>query len=721
MRRWLTRVAAALAVLLLAAAIVLGVVAYSPPPAFDSQQARAVAGAYKARIIRDRFGAPHLYGARDADVAFGLGYAHAEDDWKTLESVVLLARGRTALRDGAAAAPGDYLFHLFGVGEAVADGYRKTLSPDVRAVVEAYAAGITLYAADHPGKISPWALPVTGEDVVAGFAFRAPFFFGLEPVLKSLLAEDGKQAALPDAMRQAFHLKDGAEFGSNAIAVAPSRSEDGHTRLLINSHQPYSGPVAWYEARLKSEEGWDMVGGLFPGSPVVLVGHNRSLGWAHTVNEPDLIDVYRLEVDDADDPRRYRHNGAWRDFERRLAPLRIKLFGPFAVTVTRPVLRSVHGPALVTGKGAFAIAFAGQGELRAVEQWYRMNRAENLEDWRAAMAMNAVPSLNTIYADKTGAIGFVYNALIPDRTPGHDYQGILDGADPALVWRGALGFDAVPQLYNPRSGYLVSANGTPLRVTDPADDLKPDAIPETMRVEWHQTNRVMRALALFGGDDSISEADFLRYKFDKAYAPDSNFFRFVNAILAMDFSDDPDLMEAQALLGEWDGAAEQDNEIAPLAILGTMKAIRGFAFKGWDMEPGEALRETVAELKKYHGGLRVRWGDINLMRRGGQALSLGGGPDTLRAVYGGRALRADGTLDAVAGDTYYQIVDWAADGALRTRSIHQFGSATLDEGSAHFADQMPLFAAEKLREMPLDEAALLRETSRDYSIGGGPD
>ncbi len=75
------------------------------------------------------------------------------------------------------------------------------------------------------------------------------------------------------------------------MAVAPSRSADGATRLLVNSHQPYAGPVAWYEAVLQSDEGWHVAGGFFPGSPFMLHGHNEHLGWANTVNEPDLVDI----------------------------------------------------------------------------------------------------------------------------------------------------------------------------------------------------------------------------------------------------------------------------------------------------------------------------------------------------------------------------------------------------------------------------------------------
>ena len=85
-------------------------------------------------------------------------------------------------------------------------------------------------------------------------------------------------------------------IGSNVIGVSPQKSSDGHTRLLVNTHQPWTGPVAWYEAHMKSENGLNITGGLFPGSPLVNHGHNDSLGWSFTSNSPDLIDIYELTI-----------------------------------------------------------------------------------------------------------------------------------------------------------------------------------------------------------------------------------------------------------------------------------------------------------------------------------------------------------------------------------------------------------------------------------------
>ena len=145
---------------------------------------------------------------------------------------------------------------------------------------------------------------------------KTPLFFGVHKVLENMMERK------PNEFKKSYNLKEIAKSvkdaqytkGSNVFAVASHRSEDEKIRLAINSHQPWDGQFAWYEAHINSEEGWNMVGGLFPGSPVVLVGHNDHLGWGHTVNAPDLIDVYELELHPSD-PYLYKFDNEWKRFK----------------------------------------------------------------------------------------------------------------------------------------------------------------------------------------------------------------------------------------------------------------------------------------------------------------------------------------------------------------------------------------------------------------------
>jgi len=132
---------------------------------------------YDVEIVRDEFGVPHINGKTDADAAYGLAFAHSEDDFGTIEEVVSMTRGRYGAIAGQDGAQVDFVFNLLGVRETV-DRHYDEIPADVRAVLDGYAAGLNAYAEKHPEEVRLSNLfPVNGKDIVAGFVLRAPFFY----------------------------------------------------------------------------------------------------------------------------------------------------------------------------------------------------------------------------------------------------------------------------------------------------------------------------------------------------------------------------------------------------------------------------------------------------------------------------------------------------------------------------------------------------------------
>jgi acyl-homoserine-lactone acylase len=710
--------------------VLLGACASTGPRAeFNRQEVLDSASRYDVEIIRDEWGVPHIFGTTDADAAFGLAYAHAEDDFPTIQDALLTARGTTAAYQGKDAAAVDYMVQLLGVWDYVDAQYASDLRPETRAICEAYAAGLNYYAAENTDElISRDLLPFTGKDVVAGFVFRGPFFFGLDNAVRELFGSERrrevstktaglKDTSLAKAMADASEwLTGGAELGSNTFAVSPKRTADGGTYLNINSHQPWEGPVTWWEAHVHSDEGWDAVGGVFPGAPVILHGHNRNLGWAHTVNRPDLVDIYVLETN-PDDPNQYKFDGEWRDFEREEARIVVKLFGPFKIAVKREVLRSIHGPVVRAEHGVYAIRYAGMGGIQQVEQWYRMNKAETMAQWFDAMQMRANASLNTGFADSEGNIAYIYNALLPLRADGYDWQQYLPGDTSETLWTEYLPFDEMPLVINPASGFIQNCNSSPFQTTIGEGNPDPDAFPEKYGIERHMTNRALQANALFGADESITWEAFKAYKFDVAYHSESFVGRSVSAIVNAPTQEDPVTAEAVALLKNWDLRAAADSRGAALAIL-TLQPL----YRGSDAELPEtsallaALKATAERLQTAHGRIDVPWSEVNLLKRGDVTHGLGGGPDTLRAITG-RQSENGAEIIAYTGDSYILLVRWDAEGDLYSESVHQYGNATLDQSSPHYADQAPLFARHELKPLELDEADLRANAKRIYRPG----
>lgn len=696
MRGWL-KILGLLAALL--AVVLVGLASWdnlsSRAPAADSQVKRDV------RIVRDSYGVPHIYGRTDADVAYGLAYAHAEDDFPTLEEVIAATRGRAAAITGKDGATLDFALALLDARRDAERGYMTQLSPATRALVEAYAAGLNRYAEKHPGEMRLRGLfPVTGRDVVTGFALRSPFFFGLDRTLGALV-----ENKLPP--RDSGPAE---EKGSNAFALAPRKSSDGVTRLISNSHQPWTGGVAWWEVVVHSQAGWDFAGATFPGAPFPLLGHNKVLGWTNTVNRPDLVDTYKLVM--SEDGKSYRYDGDWLPLETKRVWLRVK-FGPLTLPVPRTIYRSKHGPVIKNDLGYFALRYTGFGDVRQVEQYYRLNKARDFAEWRQIMAMQAVPATNFVYADAVGHIGRFYNARFPVRAKGFDWKGVLPGDTSKAVWTSYVPFAAYPAVIDPPSGWVADSNNTPFHTTAPADDLKRADFADELGIETNMTNRARRWIALFAAAPArMSRDDLLRIKFDKAYDKAGTIGEWFAAIEASS-PGGPDGSSARVLLREWDWVQDGRGKADAMAAMVIGAAARSM-YRG-DPLPDAAtvLEKESAWLRKHFGRLDPPLSDVQRIVRGKLSVPVYGGPDTLRALYSTKD-DAKGVRFGMNGDSWIQLVEWGPDGTLASRSIHQFGAATLRPDSRHYADQVQLFANEQWKPVWFDEKSLAGHIERSY-------
>jgi acyl-homoserine-lactone acylase len=697
------RVGLGLLALLLIVAVALAVW----EPLLADRAAAPSARAYDTVIARDRWGVPHVFGRTDADTAFGVAYAHAEDDFSTLQEVLAMTRGRLGAITGQEGAKVDYAVHLLGARATVDRDYSK-LPADVRALLDGYAAGLNRYAERHPGEVKLAKLfPLNGQDVATGFVVRLPFFFGLDAVLGSLSGDDPLPAERAPAQEE--QREQGApvaeavsQNGSNAFAVAPRRSSDGWTRLVSNSHQPWRGGVAWYELVVHSGEGWNFAGATFPGSPYPFLGHNEFLGWTNTVNRPDLIDVYRLKTDgDA-----YRYDGRMRPLEKRRVWLPVRLWGPFTLPVPRTVYRAVQGPVMRGAKGDFAIRYAGADQLGMLEQYYRINRARSWAEWDRAMAINGVAATNFVYADRTGRIAMIYNGAFPARRPGFDYAGVLPGDTSRAYTPGKLPWSAVPKNIDPPSGFLQNANNSPYLAAGRGAELPVQ--PPLLGVETDDTNRGIRAVELLEADRSISQADLERIKYDTGVSARSFIRRWIADAVASKGD-----AEARQLLARWDfdfdGRGPADTLAAMVVRTGNAWHFR----RRPRTDPAEAVDDAAAHLRKHFGRLDVPLGEAMRLRQGGVDFPLDGGPDVLRAM----ALwdeADDGRLAVRHGDSFLMFMAWDREGRVRSRSIQPFGAATTRPDSPHHADQAPLFVRHETKPVWFHPRALRGNTERVY-------
>lgn len=732
MRKWLPRVGWTLLVLVLVIVVALA----SWEPIFAEQPGSPPPPhKYTADISRDEFGVPHIHGKTDPDVAFGVAYAHAEDDFSTLQDVVAMTRGRYGAIAGQDGAGVDFAYHFIGARETAHRHYGE-LPADVRAVLDGYASGLNRYAEQHAGEIKLGRLfPVNGEDIAAGFALRQPFFFGLDRVLGPLakgepqlpehgssltgaaptnLTKGGGDQMVPDpAMPLPLPMGSVAESsGSNAFAVTPQRAGDGVTRLISNSHQPYHGGVAWYELEIDSDSGWHFAGATFPGSPYPFLGHNENLGWTNTVNRPDLIDLYKLDANA--DATQYKLDGKWVQLEKQRVWLPVR-FGPLVLPIPRTVWRAAQGPAMVTPSGVYALRYAGIDSIESLEQYYRITKAQDFAQWQKAMALQGIPATNFIYADKAGNIADWYNAAIPDRKAGPDWRHAVSGSDSNLIWKGPIPFASYPHLINPASGFLFNSNNTPLVAAGPGSELNPATIPAIWGVETDMTNRARRAVKLLSEPGPITRDRLYGIKFDTGYEREGYVAYMLDGITKLDLRGEPSLQKAQALLATWDLKADGKGKADALAVMVLEEAMSASYGLRPMPDPKTELAKAAAHLTKYFGRIDPPLGEVIRIRQGKVDLPDDGGGDTLRAATAWN-VDSDGRLSVKHGDSFVMWIEWGKDGVVHSQSIQPYGAATTRPNDPHYADQAALFVKHQFKPVWFTRADVAAHAFRRETV-----
>ena len=271
-------------------------------------------------IVRDKYGIPHIFAKTDAELAYGLAWANAEDDFNTIQEAYLAGNALLSRHIGLRGAPADFITQFIGSKELI-DEKIGEISSDYLKVISGYAQGLNSYAEKNPDKVLYKKLfPIN------------PKMMMMYSQLQLFISNQGADWAgrILNNDTQGEYL-DQNLTGSNVIAMNSNKTQSGETFLAINTHQPLEGPTSWYEVHLNSEEGTNIIGTLYPGTPHVLIGVNENLGWSHTVNYPDKTDVFKLRMKNN---RKYIVDGQEYKLEKLKAKINIKILG-FPIKINR--------------------------------------------------------------------------------------------------------------------------------------------------------------------------------------------------------------------------------------------------------------------------------------------------------------------------------------------------------------------------------------------------
>lgn len=662
-------------------------------------------------IVRDQWGVPHIYGKTDKETAYGLAWAHSEDNFKTIQETFLPSQNKLASIKGKDGATLDYIVQALRCREA-AESQFQYLSKEVVAVIEGYIEGINAYAAAHPEEVLVKnSFPMNIMDYLTGYNMVIHFFSDSGNVLKDLLNDDIKYA---DSLFEE-NVSD-KTIGSNAFAIRREKTEDNKTYLNVNTHQPLDGPFSWYEAHVVSDEGWNMLGGLYPGSPFPLIGTNEHLGWTHTYNYPDLIDVYQLEMH----PKKknvYKFDGEWKELETSKAKLKVKIFLGMKITVKRDLYWSIHGPVIKNKSGYFAFHSNALENISSIDQWYQMNKATNLEEFQTALKMCALPRFSVSYADRQDNIFYLSGGRIPIRTGDYDWKGVLPGNTSKTITKGYHAMEDLPQILNPSHGYLFNTNNTPFNASHPDDNVLESDYDPTLGFSEGENNRSARFMELIAQYPTMNYEEFLRIKYDQQY-PDSLLCPFqLNEVFDLDASKYPKIKELIEIIQSWDRKANIENTAAAQwSVLFKKLMVRTKAdglFHATSL-PEELLIEEIEATQKYllkhFKKIDITLADYQIHARGETEMPISGLVDMIAAT--NTVPAEDGQVKAISGDSYIMLVRYSDD-ATEIETVLPYGESS-DPESEHFTDQMNMYLNHERKKMTLDKETIYKEAVKVY-------
>ena len=294
-------------------------------------------------------------------------------------------------------------------------------------------------------------------------------------------------------------------IGSNNWVIGGQHTATGLPLLADDPHLGIQMPSIWYENSLHAP-GWDVVGFIFPGVPGVVIGHNDRIAWGVTNVGPDAQDLYLEKLNPNNDPLQYEFEGEWEDVE--VIEEVIKVNG--GEDVVLEVRLTHHGPILNEVEeginDVLAVRWVAHEPTKAVKALYLLDQAQNFDDFRAALEHWAIAPQNFIYADVDGNIGYQTPGWVPIR-PNDDGLAPKPGWTGEHEWEGWIPYDEMPTLYNPDSGYIVTANNA---VVD-AD------YPYQLSLYWNDGDRAQRITDLIEAaiaDGDVTAQDLAEIQFD---------------------------------------------------------------------------------------------------------------------------------------------------------------------------------------------------------------
>lgn len=590
-------------------------------------------------VYRDAMGIPHIYATTTHDLFFAQGYVHAQERFWQMDTWRHIGSGTLSEMFGEGQVKTDSFLRTLG-WKNVAEQEWEQLSPEAKAIAQAYADGVNAYLKDHNGstasleyaivallspdyKIEPWT-PVNSLTWGKAMAWdlggnmddeieRAILLQTLTPEQVAELYPPYPQdypVIVPSIGENVSKIEDqtvnipselqfsnfdfqtvaenlsllesvlgptGPDIGSNSWAVSGKLTTTDQPLLANDMHLGIQMPSIWIQNSLhclpKSDAcSFDVTGFSFAGVPGIIAGHNDRIAWAYTNLGPDVQDLF-IEKVNPENPNQYEVNGKWVDFETRKET--INVVGGEAVEITVRISR--HGPIISDTYGplkdnvdpeteatpfkdkagielpqnyVIALSWTALTPNSPFEAIWNFDQAQNWDEFREAARNWSVPAQNLLYADVDGNIAYQTPGVIPIRKNG-DGTLPIPGWNSEYDWTGYIPFDELPYVFNPESGYIVTAN----------NQANPRDYPYLITQDWDYGQRAARIVAMIENAPGEIDADYIK----SIHGDSKSLNAEVLVPILLSVNLDPELAAVRdQYLSTWDYQETADSQAASL-------------------------------------------------------------------------------------------------------------------------------------------------------------
>ena len=536
-------------------------------------------------VYRDSFAIPYIFARSDNDVAFAIGYLHAQERMFSMDLIRRAGEGRLSEILGEKALPFDKMFRTVGLSRNIEKNLTKN-DKIVMGILQSYSNGVNAYLKDHKDncgiefdvlgyqpedwkpihsliviKMMAWELNIgwwtdisfaelvqkLGKEkvleILPDYPENAPTIiadnFNFLPAINSSLVETDREF-------RKFIGWTGTHIGSNNWVINGNKSVSGKPIIANDPHLAFSAPGIWYAAVIKSKD-WDAAGVTLPGVPGIVIGKGDGISWVLTNVMNDDADFYIEKLDSS--KTKYFVNGQWKNLNVIQDTIKVRDSKDYIFTIQEthrgPIISDIHPFNFVYNKDEIksppiSMCWSGNQFSQEMLAFYKINKSGNWNEFRDAVKYFGIPGQNFVYGDAKGNIGYVMGARIPIRSNNNPTL-VFDGTSTENDWKGFVPAQDIPVIFNPSENFIASANNKTLK-----------NFKYHISNLWEPSSRIDRIRELLTGKEKHSVSDFKEYQMDFVSPYAKNIVPYVlNAFEGIKVKD-KNLNTALELFSDWD-------------------------------------------------------------------------------------------------------------------------------------------------------------------------